>query len=273
MAENLTAAAAPLVPEVNVLIYSRLFEVEVALRELIIDAFATLGQQSWRQRLPGDTYQKFKQAQDYRLTTGWSDCIPHHPIYYLDFPDLRKVIERADNWSELFQSMFRRKDIVAATLSELEPIRNDIAHNRQGSARQLEIVIGAQSKLSNCVGPGYFASLAGRCTSIASIPEELDALRQELVEVWKSCAMCSSLTTPQWNRVRGLWWFDDVYLRTDLEPIKHFFHTMEQYQQLPRGRGSGHKIERWVSERDLSSSHDAARRTLVALVDQGRPTL
>jgi hypothetical protein len=52
-----------------------------------------------------------------------------HEIFYTYFPDLKKIIEKRDNWREVFEDIFGRRDVLVK-LDELYPLRNIIAHNR-----------------------------------------------------------------------------------------------------------------------------------------------
>lgn len=52
-----------------------------------------------------------------------------HEIFYTDFPDLKKIVEKRDNWREVFGDIFGRKEVLVK-LDELYPLRNMIAHNR-----------------------------------------------------------------------------------------------------------------------------------------------
>src|SRR5260221_3955565 len=160
--------------EVNIAIFSMLYSIETALRELIIESLSTIEGPKWYKKcLPGDILEKYKNGWEAEKRSHWSQCIPHHPIYYVDFPDLRKIIEREDNWKKAFENIFTRKDILSSTLSELEPIRNKIAHNRKTSEKDTEIVRGAYSMLSNAIGSNYFDSLASNCTLSTDIREQL----------------------------------------------------------------------------------------------------
>lgn len=61
----------------------------------------------------------------------WRTSKAYRPIYYIDFTDYVKIITRRDNWAEIFQSIFKDKEMVSVKLRELEPIRNSIAHFRK----------------------------------------------------------------------------------------------------------------------------------------------
>ena len=128
------------VPEQNTAIFKYLFAIENGLRELIISSLATAAGPRWyRSRLPGDVLDKYRQGATIERSTSWTQLVPHHPMYYVDFADLRKILERDDNWRDSFEVIFKRRDLLASTLSELEFIRNKIAHNRKATLQDLRI--------------------------------------------------------------------------------------------------------------------------------------
>lgn len=51
-------------------------------------------------------------------------------IEYADFTDYIEIIKRADNWNEVFQIVFRRKDDVQEAFYRLFPIRLATMHAR-----------------------------------------------------------------------------------------------------------------------------------------------
>ena len=98
------------VPEQNVRGFSLMYRLENAVRELLVEELSKhLGARWYKHRLPGDILKKYVEAIQSQRTISWSALIPHHPIYYVDFPDLKKIIERQDNWEECFSKLFSRK--------------------------------------------------------------------------------------------------------------------------------------------------------------------
>ena len=62
-----------------------------------------------------------------------------------------------------------------------------------------------------------------------------------------------------WDGVRGEWWFDNDYLGENLDPLSSYFGTVEAYSELPRARGTGHKLEAFVKAAELAMKHDRAQ--------------
>ena len=94
-------------PTENCVLFCLFYEIETALRELIIEELEKVGGPTWyKAHLPGDIYEKYKRGLQYEKAISWSNMIPYHPIYYIDFADLRKIIENATNWKDVFLSIF-----------------------------------------------------------------------------------------------------------------------------------------------------------------------
>jgi hypothetical protein len=122
------------VPQENIEIFTILYQIETALRELIIEVLSKVEGSKWYlRRLPGDILQKYKDGRILERQIPWTQFIPHNPIYYVDFPHLKVIMERSDNWKDAFEPIFARKEVVIGILIEIEPIRNKIAHNRKAT--------------------------------------------------------------------------------------------------------------------------------------------
>ena len=94
-----------ILPIENLEIYSALYTIETSLRELIIESFETLDGPRWyKKRLGADIQKKYEDGLNYEKTIPWIELVPHHPIYYIDFPKLKEIMEKRDNWREVFQS-------------------------------------------------------------------------------------------------------------------------------------------------------------------------
>jgi len=261
----------PQPPQENIDIFAMLYFIETVLRELIIEALNVIDGPRWyRKCLPPDVLEKYRKGREVEKHSHWTQCIPHHPIYYLDFPDLKKIIEREDNWKKAFEHIFSRKDILSATLSELEPIRNKIAHNRKASIKDVEIVRGAYNMLSTAIGSDYFDSLLSRCTLAMDIIGQLVQLQLEAKNSLDICRKYGYLDGLEaWRSVHNKWWFDESYLNEKLDKIIEFFQVVEDYSHLPHSRGTGYKIEAWVKSSDLEAKYEDAQAQFDAILVNG----
>ena len=260
------------VPEENLKIYQYLFGIEIVLRELIIESLDVIGGPKWyNTRLPADVLANFKKGFNYEKKSAWFQLIPHHPIYYINFPDLKKIIERKDNWSETFVNVFSRKDILSSTLSELEFIRNKIAHNRKASIKDVKITEGAYTKLLTAIGKKKFFELSNRCTSVTDIPQRIIELKEESEKAFYVCSNCEPLKELiVWNSICGEWWFDETYLQCRLDEIVNYFETIKEYKKLKRTRGVGFKIEEWIKQNKVKNKLSKAQTQFDTITDSWR---
>ncbi len=258
-----------LVPPENLQPFQLIYMIENGLRELIIAELHKLDGPRWyKHRLPADVLQKYRDAIQVQRHIKWTSLIPHHSLYYIDFADLRKILEREDNWNDAFGRLFSRKDIISSTLSEIEFVRNSIAHNRRITLPDHKSVTTAYNKLVAAVGRERFCHLASTVSSAHEIRQDIELLRKEAtlaLETCKKCAVLGELST--WHSTQAQWWFDESYLGHDLRDIEACFNTFREYSSLPRSRGSGHIIENWVSSNQLEEKFHLACLALTDLLE------
>jgi len=59
-------------------------------------------------------------------------------LYYTEFSDLRKIIQKEENWHNIFKKYFTTLEQIISRLDELEQIRHTIAHTRLLSNEEYE---------------------------------------------------------------------------------------------------------------------------------------
>lgn len=209
----------------------------------------------------------YRESMEFVRKVRWTRLIPHHPIYYTDFGDLRKIMERNDNWTEVFCSVFGRKEFLLTFMGELETIRNTTAHNRKNSDLDFQLVSSSLEQLQTILRLDRFETLAKRFTALASIKEFLSDLQREGARVAELCSRCKPIDSlPAWSSTRESWWFDDDYIGSDLEPVRRYFALVSGYMSLPRSRGSGHRIEEWVGSSSIEVNFADSDRALTKLL-------
>src|SRR5258706_1631607 len=201
------------VPPPNLQGYAYLYSLESGLRELIIECLEPLGSKAYKQRLPGDVLDKYRKGREFELSIKWKSLIPHHPLYYVDFTDLRKIILRDDNWKELFKPIFSNKDLLRAKMSEeLDLVRNKIAHNRKISKSDLILIELTYSHIVDLVGKDRFEALATKCTDAPDLRERLIRLREFAEVSLERCWLVKPISDMTvWESTVGEWWFDDSF--------------------------------------------------------------
>ena len=97
------AAELPPVPAENAECFSYLYVIETALRELIVECLEQAAGSRWyKTRLPENPLESFKMGRRVERECPWHQSVPLHPIYYTEFPHLKEIIERSDNWKDTF---------------------------------------------------------------------------------------------------------------------------------------------------------------------------
>ena len=87
----------------------------------------TFGPEWPKHRLPNRMYDRWREKQQ----TAARAARAERPIVaYADFTDYASVITRQDNWRQLFQSCFERREDVRESFQRLYPIRLDTMHAR-----------------------------------------------------------------------------------------------------------------------------------------------
>ena len=258
------------VPFENTKGYQILYTIENALRMLIVDQLETVAGSRWyKQRLPADILAAYQTARDEERKIKWIDLVPHHPIYYVDFPSLKKIVEQKNNWNDAFKVIFRRKDIFAASWSAVEPIRNKVAHNRQIGQTELVSLKHTFNFLTHSVGTDEFTALARQSISIPDIILRITALRNEGESTIQKCRCFERIESlDTWNSISNSWWFDDSYIGSELSPIQIYFDTIKEYTLLPRRRGQGHLIEKWIREAKVNQLFARSDNLLAKLMKE-----
>src|SRR6516225_8009055 len=266
MAEDCTQSA----PSNSVQAFNLLFAIENALREFIIESLSRFAGPKWyKTRLPGDVLKKYREGQQYERATPWIELVPHHPIYYVEFSDLRKIIEQNNNWADVFKDLFVHKGITSDALFGIEPIRNKVTHNRIIGDLDLKHVAAAYDKMRTLMGPSQFEQFLSRSNQYVPIFTELSRLEHEMKTAFESTAKLRPLSEfPQWDRCANSWWFDEEYLGKQVKQIEAYYDELRIYSDLPRGWGKGLEIERWVQRAEFSEITTSAHEAICDLLKQ-----
>jgi hypothetical protein len=253
----------------NFTAYETLFSIETLLREFIIESLTESIGPKWYKQLSNDLLDKYKAAQKIETSSYWKSHICHHPIYYLDFPDLHKIIIRRDNWRNVFSATFHKEEVISGHLVSLEPIRNKIAHNRLISKFDLAEINHCHQYLQTQIGEEKVKKLIKNLTIAEEIYSKLCSLKFEFTQIKSSilyCAMVDNL--PTISQMVQSWWFDTEYLGFDISEIIGFCDQTNDYNNLPRFQGCGYKIQNWVKKSNYLENCDRALEILDEIFDQ-----
>ncbi|MGN6149002.1 MAG: Swt1 family HEPN domain-containing protein [Rhizomicrobium sp.] len=245
--------------------YSELFKIENILREFCKEQLTlTFGEKWYLSQLSPTAKQKFTGGIAYDRSQFSLRLISFHPIYYLDFPDLREIISRRDNWKSTFTKTFGERDYerLKSLLAELEPVRNSVAHNRPITDHEKQLVRNLLTRLQNWIGQercdAYLES-ALHPPAMFSMISDLEAEIRNTSEIMISCS--NHFSTECWENCSKQWWWDSAYLDTNLDHINEFYRLAFSYRDLPAGRGSGLRIETWLKANPVVNIADLALGT------------
>jgi hypothetical protein len=264
MRDEVTAVRT-LVPQRNLEAYALLFEIENSLRELMLQSLSQVAGERWyKERLPEDVLAKYREGSNYERRAKWAESrVRYHPAYYLDFTDLKKVMEKKENWSDVFAPVFSRKDILSGILSAVEVVRNKVAHNRTLTGTELELVRTARETIRNSVGGGRFAELVEASTRFPDVHGGLVRLLELLAMARECCRAAKAVPLADELRDFGnTWWLDSDCLGIEVCGIRKLLATLDEYDKLPKGRGTGHVIESWMTRRLLDQQFQTCIQTI-----------
>lgn len=225
--------------------YQRLFRLENALRELIIEELAaSCGPRWWKQRVPGGMHADSKAGKEYEANQPWQSRIVYHPIYYVDFPSLRTVIERNDNWGEVFSKLFGRKDLVLSALAAVEPARNRIAHSRQCLPEDISSLDQALSMLSTAIGEPRLEQLLHRTTSLTDGRTAIGDYCSSLARAHEKIGARMHFSEDDLIEAPPAWLLDEVFddHQDDLADLEGL---VREYARMPVGQGSALRLRAW----------------------------
>lgn len=255
--------------ERNAAAYGLLFEIEVILRELIARSLTSMHGHNWAKRgLPSDVQEKVKQAIKYERSVPWHRAIPHHPLYYVDFPDLKKIIVSNTNWPHSFARIFVQKAATEASLSELELLRNKVAHNRFITEPDLTVVRGAWTKLVGSIPEielNEAKAAAASRVPIATLLRDVEtALGTAMTAMQQGQSITEDLLAPVIHT--DSWWFTEDYLGAPLISVDQFSELCREYSTLPRGLGQRHARGQWANQKNAMRIGEDALATIRMLV-------
>ncbi len=106
-------------------------QLERMLRECIEQGLSSLPGDWWNERIPAQVRGNAEKKEQRRETMWpWDPSTSSNPVDYLDFSDYKKIILDPENWKDCFAGIFKSESFIESKLTELEPIRNDLAHSR-----------------------------------------------------------------------------------------------------------------------------------------------
>ena len=135
-----------------------LTKVEQYLRSTIEKCLTELSGSRWiRQRVPCNMRKCWEQRQEEERSAG-------RPVYsliqYADFMNLASIIIQANNWRDVFESIFKNKNEIQISLQRLHPIRKSIAHSRPLTNIDILTLANEASRIFRALGLSFSLELS-----------------------------------------------------------------------------------------------------------------
>ncbi|MEA4856151.1 Swt1 family HEPN domain-containing protein [Solidesulfovibrio sp.] len=108
--------------------YVKLQDFETQIRQFIVATMSAVFGENWMKRqLPDGMLQQWKDKRDRAIKSGQTQC---ELIEYADFSDYKLIIERRDNWNQVFKSIFMRREDICESFIRIHPVRIATMHSR-----------------------------------------------------------------------------------------------------------------------------------------------
>lgn len=256
--------------ENNLEAYKILYLIENMLRITIVNRLNIIDPFWYKNRLPSDVYAKYKDGRKITRANKWSRQIFHHPIYYVDFPDLKKIISMSTNWDDVFKQYFYKKEVLIGYLESIEYIRNNIAHNRTVNEEEISHLNDVFIQIKNAlnIDETKFESLFDPKINVNPLTL-FDQMLEEANEAFESLANMKRIDKASiYDQIKNEWWFDSDYLGFNVEIIKNFFDLVIHYRNLNWNRGQGYKIEDWVKKSNYESLYKLAINEIISIKEK-----
>lgn len=135
--------------QLAMLAFARLRKFEKMLRVFIRKVMErSLGPKWMHQRLPNNMLEDWKERQEKsRDGSDYDDDL----MSYADFTDYVRIIERKDNWNQVFSGVFVRKEDVKESLQRLHPMRLATMHARTISTMDLMLLLCESKRIANVI--------------------------------------------------------------------------------------------------------------------------
>jgi hypothetical protein len=132
--------------------YSHLKELEQDMRNCVTDELSRVEADWWTKRIPEQVRTNCEVRKQSRETPyPWSEPTEYPPIYYADFTDYLRIVSQKENFQDCFGPIFGEISTLSMKLRELEPIRKDIAHSRNLTESQVEVLRVYSSQIRTAI--------------------------------------------------------------------------------------------------------------------------
>ena len=242
----------------NIRAYQLLLRIEIALRELIRQAYHDELGDHWRRRIPGDLLRTIRAAESTDAAKKQFGFRRLGPLYYLTFGELLTLLQQKTCKPMLVPL---GGPSFVAQVENLSGPRNAISHARAVSSAALAATEALYAQLESRYTP------SGLATILASPDVGLDPH-----DVRSQCAAWLRRLRPQVHLlytpldsmpdhqtvVKQYWWGNVHLAEFDTGSVDHIAQLVREYNALPLAIGSAAARRRFVTRSDLANKLDIA---------------
>ena len=252
----------------NIEAYRLLLRIEIALRELIRNAYQAEFGDQWRQRIPGDLLLKIRAAESTDATKKQFGFRRLGPLYYLTFGELLTLLHQKTCKPMLVPL---GGTSFVAQVDNLSAPRNAISHARAVSAAAMAATEALYAQLESAYSPKGLAAILAS-PDVGLDPHEVRSrcaawllqLRQDVTQLQTPL----DLMPDHQIAVNQYWWADVQFAGFDTDAVDHIADLVRAYNALPLGIGSAAARLRFVTQNDLENRLDIAIRSTAMAGDE-----
>lgn len=248
----------------NLLAYAALFRLENVLRRLIEEECLKFFGQTWvRQKLPQDVRESIKEGLKYSKKIRRNEPIIDSPLSYVDYSQLRQIMQYKEFWREIFSKIFSKQDIFGL-LERSEIVRNAVAHNRLISSQDKDLIHTIESEIKRDIGEARFISLLDKTTFVIT-PNDMIGSLTDYLKDYSSRIKGNNYTYQENNTLTNItndWWFSESYTDDQAQVINTSLALLRKFGSVPRIPRMSHQLYSWVQTNQLLKALDDAVKIL-----------
>ncbi len=233
----------------NVRAYRLMLRIEVALRELVSQAYEQKYDRNWQKSLPGPFLSKIResQRQENQPRFGFARL---GPLYYLTFGELCELLRQSTGGNAV--ALLGGESFVAQ-LDALFGPRNAVAHGRPVPASAMALIEGLYLQMETALTEEGLSHLV--CSpSIGVFPEET----RPVLAAWlhEADLAFSRLdrecpVEPLYRTCgRQFWWGETELAGFDCQVVDAAAKAIDGYNALPKGLGSAIDRQHYLMDQD-----------------------
>jgi hypothetical protein len=236
--------------------YPLVRELEIVLRSFIASELQREnGTKWWRQCIPELIRKRVRDNRNKDLKIGWDRFVSLPLIYYTGFGDLASIMEVGNNWKSCFGPRFsKNQQVITGAVRTVDKVRNKIAHNRPATSNDENDLQYLKDLLLSDLGEDEFGKHLGNFEKYPNIPQVLKGIVIDLRAAVDPVTDDKMLLVPKsehYDQARSADWWNSEYLGFKVDDIDKCFVKIHEYNRLPRDRGDGSSMQRWVNETSI----------------------